>query len=82
MKLQEFERLERQKAIIESQKTPNESPGYECFAVYVKEWDKPPKLHSLCTDCINAIEPPTKRRKDGVSFVRRCDWCNAQNIAK
>jgi hypothetical protein len=80
MKLPEFERLERQKAIIESQiKTLDKSPVRECFAVYVKEWDKSSKLCSLCTECINSIEPPTKRRKDGVSFVRRCDWCGARN---
>lgn len=37
MKLIELERLERQKAIIKSQKTiPDESPVRECFAVYVK----------------------------------------------
>jgi hypothetical protein len=83
MKAWEYERLERQKAIIESQRnTPDQSPVSECFAVYVKEWDKPSKLYSLCTKCIKIIEPPTKRRKDGVSFVRRCDWCNARNIAK
>jgi hypothetical protein len=83
MKLPEHERLERQKAIIESQrKTPDKSPLRECFAVYVKEWNKPSRLYSLCTECINTIEPPTKRRKDGVSFVRRCDWCNARNVLK
>jgi hypothetical protein len=83
MKAWEYERLERQKAIIESQRnTPDQSPVRKCFAVYVKEWNKPSKLYSLCTQCINSIEPPTKRRKDGISFVRRCDWCNACNIAK
>jgi hypothetical protein len=80
MKLPELERLERQKAIIKSQKAKlDASPVRECFAVYVKEWNKTSKLYSLFSECIRTIEPPTKRRKDGVSFVRRCDWCNAKN---
>jgi hypothetical protein len=81
MKLPEYERLERQKAIIKAQRTTHDqSPVRECFGVRVKEWNKPSKLYSLCTECIKAIEPTTKRRNEGVSAVRRCDWCNVRNV--
>ena len=79
MKLPELERLERQKAIIKSQTSPDNSPIRECSAVRLKDWDAAPKLYSLCSECIKTIEPPTRIRNEGVSAVRRCDWCNARN---
>lgn len=80
MKFPELERLDRQIAIIELQRrNPRNFPVRECVAVRVKEWNQPSKLLSLCLECVKAIEPPTKRRFEGDSAVRRCDWCEVKN---
>ncbi len=76
-----YEKEKRQKEILREQlERVDDSPIRECFAVRIKDWDKPSKLYSLCSECVKTIEPPTKRRNEGVSAVRRCDWCNVRNI--
>ncbi len=74
MKLPELERLERQKAVIKSQKaTPDQSSVRQCFGVRVKEWNKTSKLYSLCSECIKTIDPPTQCKNKCASAVCRCD---------
>ena len=80
-KWDEYEKEKRQKEILREQSERVDDSSFRgCFAVRVKDWDKPSKLLSLCAECVKTIEPPTKRRNEGVSAVRRCDWCNARNI--
>ncbi len=80
-KWHEHEKEERQNETLREQlERVDDSPVRECFGVRIKEWDKPSKLYSLCSECVKTIEPPTKRRNEGVSAVRRCDCCNARNV--
>ncbi|HEX8287850.1 MAG TPA: hypothetical protein VF556_07645 [Pyrinomonadaceae bacterium] len=75
-------KIERQRKIFreqaEADKPVREIIGVEISADYGENW----KLHALCTDCLQEIEPPLQRHKLGAAHTKTCDWCGARNVIR
>lgn len=82
--MQTAELIQRANNLIARQIEANKKrPRRNLFGVrvYEKYGDADCRLRSLCQECINKFEPPTRVVKSTFpSGTRSCDYCDALNI--